>query len=135
MTYDTIEEAFLFVSGAAPFEHTAVVHRKTGEAFYASLVAGYDELPDDLDESDDYIGISHKNDLDLGKPLVMDFVRSRCPEEIDRVLTIFSRRGAYGRFKDLLEQKALLDEWYVFEQQRTRQALLLWCKENGIELE
>jgi hypothetical protein len=135
MTYDTIEEAFLFVSSAAPFERTAVVHRKTGETFYASLMAGYDELPDDLDESDDYIGIPHKNDLDLGKPLVMDFVRSRCPEEIDRVLTIFSRRGAYGRFKDLLEKKVLLDEWYVFEQQRTRQALLLWCEENSIEME
>jgi hypothetical protein len=33
---------------------------------------------------------------------------------------IFSRRGAYERFKDLLEQKGLLGEWYVFEQQRTR---------------
>jgi hypothetical protein len=65
----------------------------------------------------------------------MDFVRSRCPEEIDRVLMIFSRRGAYRRYKDLLEQKGLLDEWYDFEQQRTRQALLDWCEENGIELE
>jgi hypothetical protein len=48
---------------------------------------------------------------------------------------IFSRRGAYRRYKDLLEQKGLLDEWYDFEQQRTRQALLDWCEENGIELE
>ena len=135
MTYDTIEDAFLFVSSAAPFECTAVVHSKTGETFYASLMAGYDDLPDYLDDSDDYIGIPHKNDLDLGKPLIMDFVHSQCPEEIDRVLSIFSHRGAYGRFKDLLEQKALLDEWYAFEQQRTRQALLLWCEENSIELE
>ena len=105
MTYDTIENAFLFVSSAAPFECTAVVHRKTAETFYASLMAGYDELPDDLDESDDYIGIPHKSDLDLGKPLVMEFVRSGCPEEIDRVLTIFSRRGAYGRFKDLWSRR------------------------------
>lgn len=135
MTYDTIEDAFLFVSSTASFEHIAVVHRQTGESFFASDIAGYDELPEDLDESDDYIGIPHKNDLNLGKPLVIDFVRSRCPEEIDQVLTIFRRRGAYGRFKDLLERKALLDEWYVFEQQRTRQALLLWCEENNIELE
>jgi hypothetical protein len=135
MTYATIEDAFLFVSSAAPFECTAVVHRKTGETFFASDIAGLDELPADLDESDDYIAIPHKNDLDLGKPLVMDFVYTRCPEEIDRVLMIFSRRGAYRRYKDLLEQKGLLDEWYDFEQQRTRQVLLNWCKENGIELE
>jgi len=135
MTYDTIEEAFLFVSGAALFERTAVVHRQTGETFYASLMSDYDELPEDLDESDDYVGIPHKNDLDLGKPLVMDFVRSQCPKEVDRILTIFRRRGAYGRFKDFLKQKGLLDDWYVFEQQRTRQALLQWCEENDIELE
>lgn len=135
MTYDSIEEAFLFVSGAAPCECIAVVHRKTGESFFASLMSDYDELPEDVDESDDYIGIPHKNDLDLGKPLVMDFVRSRCPEEIDRVLTIFRRRGAYGRFMDLLEQKGLLDEWYAFEQQRTREALLHWCEKNGIVLD
>jgi len=135
MTYDTIEEAFLFVSSAPPFEHLAVVNRATGKSFFASPMSDYDELPEDVDESDDYIGIPHKNDLDLGKPLVMEFVRGRCPEEIDRVLTIFRRRGAYGRFKDLLEQKGLLDEWYDFEQQRTREALLHWCEESGIVLE
>jgi hypothetical protein len=135
MTYDTIEEAVLFVSSAPPFENMAVVNRATGESFYASAMAGYDEIPEDVDESDDYLGIPHKNDLDLGKPLVMDFVDSRCPEEIDQVLTIFRRPGAYGRVKDLLEKKNLLDEWYAFEQQRTRAALLHWCEENGIVLE
>jgi hypothetical protein len=135
MTYDTIEEAFLFVSSAPPFENTAVINRKTGESFYASLMSDYDELPEDVDESDDYIGIPHKNDLDLGKPLVMEFVRERCPEEVDRVLAIFGRRGAYGRFKDFLEQKGLLEEWYAFEELRTREALLRWCEENGIVLD
>lgn len=66
---------------------------KQEKRFFASDIAGLDELPADLDESDDYIAIPHKNDLDLGKPLVMDFVYTRCPEEIDRVLMIFSRRG------------------------------------------
>lgn len=135
MTYDTIEEAFLFVSSAPPFEHMAVVNRATGESFYASAMAGNNEIPEDVDESDDYLGIPHKNDLDLGRPLVMDFVDSRCPEETDQVLTIFRRPGAYGRFKDLLERKNLLEEWYAFEQQRTRAALLRWCEENGIVLE
>lgn len=135
MTYDTIEEAFLFVSSAPAFEHIAVVNRATGESFFASAMAGFDEIPEDVDQSDDFIGIPHKNDLDLGKPLVMDFVRSRCPEEIDRVLTIFRRRGAYGRFKELLAEKNLLEPWYLFEQARTREALLQWCEENGILLD
>jgi len=80
MTYDTIEDAFLFVSSAAPGEHCAVVNRITGETFFSSIISDYDELPDDVDENDAYIAIPHKNDLDLGKTLVMDFVRYRCPE-------------------------------------------------------
>jgi len=135
MTYHTIEDAFLFVSSASPFENIAVINRKTGESFYASSMSDYNELPEDVDESDDYIGVPHKNDLDLGRALIMDFVRSCCPDEIDRVLAIFRRRGAYGRFKDLLDQKGLLEEWYAFEQLRTREALLRWCEENGIVLE
>ena len=132
ITFDTIEDAFLFVSSAAPGEHYAVVNLKTGESFFASIISDYDELPDDIDESEDFIGIPHKNDLDLGKPLVMDFVRQLCPELIDRVLAIFSRRGAYGRYKDLLSEKNLLEEWYAFESQRTRDALLEWCERQGL---
>lgn len=135
MIFDTIEDAFYFVSSSAPGEHYAVVNLVTGEAFFSSLVSDYDEMPVDVDENDDYIAIPHKNDLDLGKPLVMEFIRRSCPELIDRVLAIFSRRGAYGRYKDLLADKNLLEDWYAFENQRTREALLEWCKLQGISIE
>ena len=135
MTYDTIEDAFLFVSSAAPGEHCAVVNRITGETFFSSIISDYDELPDDVDENDAYIAIPHKNDLDLGKTLVMDFVRYRCPELIDRVLAIFSRKGAYGRYKDLLAENNLLEDWYDFENKRTREALLKWFELQGITIE
>jgi hypothetical protein len=135
MKYDIIEDVFLFVSGAPPCERSAVINRKTGESFFASLMSDVDELPDDIDENDDYIGIPHKNDLNLGKPLVMEFVRHRCPEQMDRVRTIFSRPGAYGRYKDLLSEINLLEEWYAFENERTREALLEWCRKEGIIVE
>lgn len=135
MTYVTIEDAFLFVSSAAPGEHCAVVNRITGESFITSIISDYDELPDDVDGNDAYIAIPHKNDLDLGKPLVMDFVRYRCPELIDRVLAIFSRKGAYGRYKDLLAENNMLENWYDFENKRTREALLKWCELQGITIE
>jgi hypothetical protein len=135
MTYDDIEYAFIFVSGAPPFENSAVVHRISGEIFYASPMTGIDEIPEDAEDNDDYLWIPHKNDLDLGRPLVMDFVRARCEDEMEKVLAIFRRKGAYGRFKDLLAQKGLLEDWYAFEQERTREALLEWCAENGVVLE
>jgi hypothetical protein len=134
MDYKTIEEAFLFVSSAPPFESSAVVHRITGESFYASELSGDSEIPEDAEESDGYLWIPHKNDLDLGKPLVMEFVRKHCSSLIDEMYEIFRHRGAYGRFKDLLAEQALLEEWYAFEQTRTREALLRWCEENGVVL-
>ena len=135
MTYETIEEAFFFVSGGPPYECTAVVNCVTGESFYASEMAGYDEIHEDAEGNDDYLWIPHKNDLDLGKPLVMDFILHRCPDLYDQITTIFRRKGAYGRFKDLLERKGLLQEWYAFEEEKTRERLLRWCEENGVVLE
>ena len=67
MTYETIEEAYYFVSDAPPYEHTAVVHRTTGKAFFASEMADYDEIPEEAEGSDEYLWIPHKNDLNLGK--------------------------------------------------------------------
>jgi len=135
MTYEIIEEAFFFVSGAQPYERAAVVNHVTGESFYASDMAGYDEIPEDAEDSDDYIWIPHKHDLDLGKPLVMSFILSRCPDLYDQVTGIFRRKGAYGRYKDLLERKDLLQEWYAFEEEKTRERLLRWCEENEVVLE
>jgi len=135
MTYQTIEEAFFFVSDVQPYEHTAVVNRITGETFYASEMAGHNEIPDEAEGNDDYLWIPHKHDLDLGKPLAMSFILSRCPDLYDDVLDIFRRKGAYGRYKDLLERKGLLQEWYAFEEEKTREALLRWCEGNGVVLE
>ena len=135
MTYDDIENAFMFVSSGAPFEHRAVIHRITGVAFFASDISDEDDYPEDVDECDDYLAVPHKNDLDLGRPLVMEFVWARCPEQVNRVQAIFYRQGAYRRYKDFLADKGLLESWYVFENQRTREALLQWCEEKGIILD
>jgi hypothetical protein len=135
MKYDFIEDAFHFVSGAAPYERSAVVNRVTGETYFASLLTDYSEMPEDVEDNDDYIDIPHKNDLDLGKSLVMEFVRLRCPEQTGRVNAVFSRRGAYGRYKDLLMGEGLLEEWYAFENEHTREALLAWCRGQGLMIE
>jgi hypothetical protein len=41
-----------------------------------------------------YIFISDKRELDLGKPLVLDFAREFLPDYYDKVRHIFSRRGS-----------------------------------------
>jgi hypothetical protein len=64
---------------------SAVVHRITGKVFLASGKAGFDERPAGSETDPDYVTIPSRQELDLGKPLVIEFVRSHCPSELARV--------------------------------------------------
>ena len=133
ITFDSIENAFLYVSMDQQFMNNAYLCKETGKIFYTSEIGDSDELPDDIDDSDKYIEIPHKNELELGKRLVFEYVSKFLPDDLDRVDSIFSRRGAYSRFKDLLEEKGQLDEWHKFEDDQTKNALIQWCTDNDIE--
>jgi uncharacterized protein UPF0158 len=135
MKYSDIEDAFLFVSMSPPYEHYAYLNKESGETYYVSTLGDSDELPDDLDDNEKYIGIPHKNALNLGRNLVYDFITAKLPDKYEQVRQIFSRKGAYTRLKDLLESKGQLEAWYKFEQNATEKALRDWCKENDIILE
>ncbi len=132
--FDDIENAFLFASMDQPYMNSAYLCKETGEIFYASEMADFDELPEDIDDPDKYITIPHKNALDLGKPLVIEFTSKYLPEELDKVYGIFRRRGAYSRYKDLLERRGVLKDWYEFENNRQQAALKAWCRENNIAI-
>ena len=131
--YDDLSAAFDFVSFGAPMEHHAYVSIDTGEIYWVSETNLLDEeAPDDLESSDRYLAIPHKNDLDLGTDLALRFVAEELPDSYARVEGFFQHRGAYGRFKELLAVKNLLDQWYAFEAESTKQALMNWCEANGI---
>jgi hypothetical protein len=93
-----------------------------------------DELPDDIDDSDKYIQIPDKRELELGKPLALNFAREFLPDDVGYVEQIFRRRGAYARFKDLLQRRDALDQWYDFEANAQERALRMWCDLNSIEV-
>lgn len=133
--YETVEDAFYFVSSASLGEHAAVLNRRTGEIFCASDMAGHYEMPDDLEYNDDYLDIPHRCQLTLAEPLVMEFVRLHAPQHLERLLRILSHPGAHSRFKRFLAEKNLLEDWFSFEMERVREALLEWGKERGIRLE
>ena len=131
--FDDIEQAFFFVSAMPHFTNSAYLNKETGEIYYESEYGDSDELPEDIDD-DKYIGIPHKNDLDLGKKLVMEFIAQHLPEDLNEVYEIFQRKGAYSRYKDLLEKRGFLEEWYNYENQQTESTLRSWCAENDIKL-
>jgi hypothetical protein len=132
--FNEIKDAFLFVSSAGYGMNSAVLCKDTGQIFYSSEMGGIDEIGDEDLDWDICIHIPHKNDLDLGQRLVFQFVEKHVPDGYRHVREIFQRRGAYGRFKDFLESKGLLQSWYDFERRREAQVLRQWCEENAIEL-
>lgn len=135
VSYADLLAAFEWVSSSAPMENSAFVSRKTGATHWASeLMELEDELPEDIEDGSVYVAVPHKNDLDLGKNLVQNFTDERLPESNATVAAFFRQRGAYGRFKDLLERKGILEAWYEYEAQAVEQALRTWSAEVGLQV-
>jgi hypothetical protein len=132
--FDDIEDAFFFQNMSPDFNHQAILCKDSEEIYYASDFGDDTEIPEDVYVNDACIELPLKNDLDLGQRLVFEFVENNLPEQYERVRGIFRSRGAYARYKDLLEEKGLLDRWYEFENDRRVQALKQWCADNGIAL-
>ena len=80
--YDDLSTAFDFVSFAGPMEHRAYISLDTGAIYWISEANPIeeDELPADLETSDRYLAVPHKNDLDLGTNLALRFVEERLPD-------------------------------------------------------
>jgi hypothetical protein len=77
--YDHLWLAFDFVSSGAPTEHCAYVSLDTGRIYWMSELNPIEDedIPDDLETSDRYLEIPHKNDLDLGKRLALRFAEEQ----------------------------------------------------------
>jgi hypothetical protein len=130
-----IREAFEFVCAASGGEHQAFLCKQSGKLYcHSELCDDLDILPEDIDDTEKFLQIPDKRELDLGKPLALDFARQFLPGDFDDVLQFFSRRGAYARFKDLLDRRGVLDQWYDFEAKAEERALRMWCDLNSIEV-
>jgi hypothetical protein len=129
-----LQLALEFVSTGRMGENEAYLDRQSGKIYWHSEFGDNDEeLPDDIDDKK-YILIPDKRELDLGKPLVLDFAREFLPDDYHEVHHIFSRTGAYRRYKNLLVRRGALERWYDFSSKSEETALREWCVENGIEL-
>ena len=134
MELSDIEDAFFFVGGASYGEHSAMINKKTGKVYYQSEMGDLDEIPVKIDEPDSRVEVPHQNDLGLGRELVFKFVAQRLLADFEQVQMIFHKRGAYYRYKDLLDQRGLLQEWFNFENAREKEAIREWCLENSIDI-
>jgi hypothetical protein len=139
VSFQEILDAFEFVSmGGGLGEHQAILCRQTGKIYWRSELSDLDELndelPDDIEDDEKYIAIPDKRELGLGKPLVLDFAREFLPSDFDEVRYIFSRSGAYPKFRALLARRNAVDRWHDFESKAAERALRDWCELNSIAI-
>ena len=136
-SFQDILSAFEFVDTSVG-TNEAFLCLRTGKIYYRSDFMDAedlnDEMPDDIEDEEKYIAIPGMRELDLGKPLVLDFAREFLPDDFDDVRDIFSRRGAYRKFRALVTRRNVLDRWYEFENKATERALREWCELHSIEL-
>jgi hypothetical protein len=135
VAFDDLVSAYDFVeAGAGACQ--AYLDPSTGRIFWVSdlVDTAEEDIPEDLETSDAYIAIPDKRDLGVGLPVVEAFVEDELPDDWNRVMEMFRRKGAYGRFKQLLDDRGALERWYAFETAAREQALRAWCEDNDIPL-
>ncbi len=134
MSYDTIEDAFNYISEGQPGDRRAMVHRVTGKVFLASVEVGFDQAPPEADNDPDYLLIPSRQDIDPGKGLILEFFNHHTQSEVPQVKAIFTRSGAFRNVKDLMRRLHLLDRWQLYAAQRIEELLRKWCQDKGLAL-
>ena len=115
----------------------AYICRQTGKILLISDDPGMideEEIPEDIHNSDRYLPVPDKRDLDLGSQLAFDFTARYLAQHYDEIRDMFRRQGAYRRFKDFLERKDMLEKWYAYSDEREAKALGEGCETEGLSL-
>lgn len=132
---DDLLTAFEWASVSGLLEKSAYISKETGTIYLRSDDYELeDELPENLDDPSRYISVPHKDDLDLGKWLAIRYVDEALPDHALTVREIFRKKGAYAKFKNLLDREGRLDKWYSYESKAVEEALRAWAEENGIHV-
>ena len=140
VSLDELIAAMLFVSDAYSMDAAAYLHRPSGEIYWQSIEALVGELYEDeklpagFETSPEYLRIPNKRQLNVGKALVFAFVRQFMPHAYAEVAAFFRKPGAYGRFREMVEDSDLLERWRAFQDAGEKEAMRAWCRENGVAL-
>ena len=83
-------------------------------------------------ETDDYLPLPTK--FDIHEYSIMErFCRSVEDDDIcDDLCNAIRGRGAFGRFKDRIQEYGIADHWHKYLDNALREIAIDWCGENGI---
>lgn len=128
--FDELIDACDWVSAGASIDVQAYINRLDGRIYWQG--EGVDEdPPEDAGDDDAWIAVPNRNELDLGRDLALRFVEEHLPGSYAKVDGFFHSRGAYAKFKSLLDSAGQLQTWYAYERVAQREGLTRWCLDNG----
>ncbi len=88
-----------------------------------------DEANDNIINMFDYF---YKNDYDI----MQDFIDTIEDVNLrEKLYEATSGRGAFSRFRYIIESNDLLDDWYKYKDEKYKVIAKEWCIDNNIEFE
>ena len=130
-----IREAFEFVCAGGGGEHQAFLCKQSGKLYcHSDLCDDLDILPNDIDDTEKFLQIPDKKELDLGKPLALDFRPPIPARRLRRRSTIFQQKG---RLRQILRicwvEGACSISGTISRRKPRKEHLRMWCDLNSIE--
>ena len=133
---DELILALDWVSDLSSSENMAFVCRESGRVYMTSDEDFGEklepDLPSDIDDITKYAIVPSRQDLRLGKRLAVRFVQASLPERLEETYDMFAARGAYARFKNMLEVEQALDAWHAFEAEAIERELRDWAESEAL---
>ena len=108
-------------------------NRETGEFdFYNDF---FGDENGDLERFEDAAWIDLPDSQEIDEyGIMVDFTETITdPRKYELLCVALNGRGAFRRFKDLLHDLDLTEEWYSFKHDAYVEIVKAWCADNGIE--
>jgi len=88
-----------------------------------------------LENPDDYLSLPEKYDFNEYRIIEKFIARVMVAKQSEMLFQSINGKGAFRRFKMVLEKLGLVDEWYKYRGQKLREFVKFWCRENKIDFE
>ena len=65
--------------------------------------------------------------------IMEEFIWTLNGERADKLECAIRGRGAFRRFKDMVDRMGISQQWYDFQAEYYRKLATQWCREHGLE--
>ena len=122
--YDTDDENVLYLD------------KEVGETVLIQdgIVYGAEDVsPDEVEDGGRFIALP--SSFDINNWMIMQkFIWNLDDEALrNRLNDAIHRSGAFSRFRDIVDDAGITDDWYAFRDDSYRSIAIEWCEDNDID--